>query len=117
MFMFLLRMITCGSTAEDQMSTVHGIHGFFSISTVKGILLIVESSGNLTVLPADVRVEAVFVLGDVRALRTLELHASHHMQVLHVAGDASLGHHLVARVAHETPISLGDIFVDERILN
>ena len=91
---------------------------FFSlISTVKGILLIVESPSNLTVLPADVRVEAVFVLGDVRTLWTLEPHASHHMQVLHVAGDASLGHHLVARVAHETPICLGDVFIDERILN
>ena len=91
---------------------------FFSlISTVQSILLVVESSGNLTVLPADVRVEAVFVLGDVRALRTLEPHASHHMQVLHMAGNASLGHHFVARDAHETPICLGDVFIDERILN
>ena len=92
---------------------------FFSlISTVKGILLIVESPSNLTVLPADMGVEAVFVLGNVRALRTLEPHASHHVQVPDVEVNSPLGRqHFVARVAHETPISLSDIFFDERILN
>ena len=84
-----------------------------SISTVQCVLLVVESLG-AWVSPAAVRLEAVLVLGDVAAFRTLEPHSGINVQVLYVAEDPSLcGQHLVARVAHETPISLSDIFVDE----
>ena len=87
-----------------------------SISTVQSVLVVIESLGP-RVPPADVRLEAVLVLGDVGALRALEPHAGVHVQVLHVAGDPSPGRqHLVARVAHETPVHLGDVFVDECIL-
>ena len=87
-----------------------------SVSTVESVLVVVESLGP-RVPPADVRLEAVLVLGEVRALWALELHAGHHVQVFHMSGDASLGREqLVARVAHETSICLSDVFVDECIL-
>lgn len=82
---------------------------------VQRVLLIVDShGGNVTVTPADMRVEAVLVLGDVWALWALEPHASHNVLVLHMTMDATLGsQQLGTRVAHETPILLGDVFLDE----
>ena len=110
--------IQCCITADDLISdtwcTCCSVS--LSISTVERVLVVVESLGP-RVPPADVRLEAVLVLGDVRALGALEPHAGVHVQVLHVARDPSPGRqHLVAWVAHETPIHLGDVFVDERIL-
>ena len=79
--------------------------------------MVVVESLRPRVPPADVRLEAVLVLGEVGALWALELHPDIDVQVLHVAGDASLGRqHLVARVAHEAAVSLSDIFIDECVL-
>ena len=72
-----------------------------SVIPVDGVVVVVESL-RARVPAADVRLEAVLVLGQVGALRALEADACVDVEVLDVAQDAALGRqHLVARVAQE----------------
>ena len=77
------------------------------------ILLIIEShGGNVTVTLADMRVEAAFVLSNVRALGALEPHTSHNVMVHNMTGKASLvNQQFFTWIAHEPSIGFGDIFL------
>ena len=84
----------------------------FSIRLIHRTLFIVECpSGSVTVLPAHVTLKATFALGYVLALGTLELDSCPNVLVLYMAGNISFAsQQLVAWVASETLLFLGDIF-------